>query len=322
MRPDNTPLRLPMPVLLIVFLCINCQGTCTNHQESIQEAASPTNPPQQQGDAAPATDNTTNTSAMARWIARNQDVDRANRYLSAALVSTNATMTEGGAVDCSGALIAPRLVLTAATCVCMKTPAHTATQKNATQADASNCAKQSSVFFINYDDPPAQEQPYRSVSTEYWGDVRPHPDFKMIFSESGELISSNANLAVVVLASAVQDVPALRLTETPTQPGESLLLVGYPSDIEHGGIHRKRRSLKIEVVNLSTQHEDFSFSIPSRQRTDMGINGGPLLREASNGPVLIGIVNASSASHYSIISTHPYMAWLLKEIRGSENRGN
>jgi hypothetical protein len=157
---------------------------------------------------------------------------------------------------------------------------------------------------------------------ELGGRVRPHPSFKMILSGDGAVVSSTADLAVVLLDEGVKGVTPLRLAETEARAGETLLAVGYPSDLDHGGIHRKRRFGKGEVIGNSVPNEGVFLMRHPSQRTDAGMNGGPCLRETASGTVLAGILRGGTGDHYLLTSIQPYREWLLEQIRQAEGGGD
>jgi hypothetical protein len=86
------------------------------------------------------------------------EIDSANRYPAAVMVTTNAFMTEGGEVECSGVLVAPRAVLTAASCVCTKRQPSASSPDAQTASGASACTASTAVTFVSYEaSAPGQE---------------------------------------------------------------------------------------------------------------------------------------------------------------------
>jgi hypothetical protein len=126
----------------------------------------------------------TNTSLYP--YAGTMDVE--NRYLSTVMITTGPQVR---AVRCSGVLISPRVVLTAGSCLCEP-------GKSATPA---SCLERASVTTVTYGTVldkafPEETAPMRFDS--YEGGVRPHPEFKPLFEDSGPAKPGHADLAVIV----------------------------------------------------------------------------------------------------------------------------
>jgi hypothetical protein len=231
------------------------------------------------------------------------------------MVTTNASMTEGDDVECSGVLIAPRLVLTAASCICARHPPNAPSPRAETTLEASACARDTAVSFATYEEP---THGFKAMIVDYKGRARPHPRFKMVLSGDGAVMSSTADLAVVMLGTHVNDVVPPPLADTEAKVGEPLLAVGYPSYAERGGVLRKRLFGKSEVTGPASPGEGVRLINRFRQRTSAGLGGGPCFREAGGGIALVGIMSGQTSEHPLLTSVQPYRDWLLNEIRQSE----
>lgn len=150
--------------------------------------------------------------------------------------------------DCSGVLIAPRLVLTAGHCVCMMRPftappveerKDSLTQRTAfimrssafkngavtAIIDSSECAKRTKIRTVIYENPPSENESSRHAS--YQGTVHPHPRLELLFNQAGHQVWASADLAVIRLDKPLKDFPTFKLATSEVQPGDPITLVGY-----------------------------------------------------------------------------------------------
>jgi hypothetical protein len=122
--------------------------------------------------------------------------DKENRYSSTVMVSTKSAASVDHK-ECSGVIIAPRLVLTAGHCVCARREA----ADGGAVVDGSRCTPEATVLTFVYG---ASGKSSRTVSEEYYGQVRPHPDLKLILDAQEAVVSSKADLALVSLDEPVE----------------------------------------------------------------------------------------------------------------------
>ncbi|WP_422723971.1 trypsin-like serine peptidase [Hyalangium rubrum] len=243
------------------------------------------------------------------------EIDIENRFQSTVSVITQVPNGRGSGTQCSGVLVAPRLVLTAGHCVCKSQEIHESGQGNTTLIDGSSCVPSASVSTVIYE-PPTPEAELNLSRRTYNGRIQPHPDFKLLLDAQGNVVSTKADLAFVRLEFPVRgELIPVTLAETGIEAGESILMVSYGYDLDLGTLGGDRRIKEYPVTRLPAAGEDrFLFHQPQRHAYT-GDSGGPCFRQSTQGLSLVGISSRSLGKEPAFTGLQPYRAWLSSEVQ-------
>jgi hypothetical protein len=240
-------------------------------------------------------------------------LDVSNRYSFTISVEANPSAPEEGVRLCSGLVLAPRLVLTAGHCVCGWHKAETDGAREEARIDRSDCASSATITAMSYQPRKPGRAP-TAIHDQHRGEVRPHPELRIVRDASGKLTTVHANLALIFLEEPVQDVaPPPKLADSAARMDEPLITVGYGNDESGAALHGERRFNTSRVVNLPEGGERILLS-PPRQLLYQDDSGGPCLRESPRGDVLVGVSNRGLNNESSCLSTYFHKEWLTQQL--------
>jgi hypothetical protein len=156
----------------------------------------------------------------------------------------------------------------------------------------------------------------RSFNEVYSGAVLPHPEFKFLRDEQGQVESTHADLALILLKEpTTPNFPPIELADIAAPEREFLTLVGYGDDELSDGHGEGRRFSKHQVLKLPAAEGDLMvLDAPSRP-THQDDSGGPCLNEASGVPLLAGISRRGLGRESTCTSTLIHKDWLHEQLR-------
>ena len=244
--------------------------------------------------------------------------DAHNRYPSVVRIRPQPLEFKARLRQCSGVIIAPRLVLTAGHCVCWQRLASEPGGSPGHRVDSTSCVETASVelFFYEYAPHMPPEHIASHVSQRYEGRVRPHPRFEVRLDAEGGVLTSQADLAVIVLDAPVPGgFRPIPLSRDGVALQQELVMVGFAYDEELGLLHDTRLVHTSKVV-AATDSVGERFRLESHHaHVFRGDSGGPCFRKAPGEPLLAGISTTGLGHEPTMVALPSHWSWLHEEIR-------
>ncbi|WP_224371159.1 trypsin-like peptidase domain-containing protein [Hyalangium versicolor] len=250
-------------------------------------------------------------------------MDISNRYASTVMLTADADRVHA---SCSGILLSQRVALTAASCLCppRQSAAHGVPDKGPVGPSA--CAERAFLRTVRYGKvkyAELEEESSEKIFRGFTGEVRVHPEFKLERDGQGAVLTTHADLAIIILDSPVKDeLPQVSFSETEVQDNEALVMVGYGDDPRFLGVPGVRYFRHNKVTQphgtadgrlLYEQQGAFVFN---------GYTGGPCFREDTNHRWLVGIASVGSDKELAFTSTYFFRDWLHAELQRAASLGS
>jgi hypothetical protein len=241
-------------------------------------------------------------------------VDAENRYPATVIVTAQLKTT---ALHCSGAIIHPQMVLTAGHCVCARRERSLPEDQGRAVIDALECAASANISSVIYKPAKEQGSEFRGGA----GKIRPHPDLNIVLGAEGEVLSSTADLAVIVLEEPLrEDIRPIPLAEHEVAINDFVIIVGHGYDEIATGFDKDRRFSKNRVLKFADSRQGrVLIEQPGRHLYRLD-SGGPCLHEDFRGATLVGVSSRSLGEGAAFTSIFPYRAWLRAQLRSLEKQ--
>ncbi|WP_224242958.1 trypsin-like peptidase domain-containing protein [Hyalangium gracile] len=250
-------------------------------------------------------------------------MDVSNRYASTIMLAADDEIVWA---NCSGILLSPRVALTAASCVCP--PRYVTSQGRPEKGliGPSACAESAFMRRVRYgtrEGWKSTEQPASATIRHLKGTVRVHPAFRTELNEQGAVLSTRADLAIIVLDSPEEEpVERIPFPETEVRENEMLVMAGYGDDPRF----RDQPELRYYRSNKVTK---VPGSVDGRIRYEQqgafvynGYAGGPCFREDAGQRWLVGIAGVGTEKELSFTSTYFFRDWLRAELQRVATAGS
>lgn len=243
-------------------------------------------------------------------------MDVGNEYASTLMLTSDGDQVHA---SCSGVLLSPRVALTAASCVCPPRQLSARGVPAKGSIGPADCAERAFLMTVRLGgvkDPEFEEESVAQTFRRFEGKVRVHPSFKLELDEQGAVLSTQADLAIILLDSPAQEpLPRVSLAETEVQENELLVMAGYGDDPRYRGVPGIRYFRRNRVTQLHASVEGRVLYEQQGSFVYNGYTGGPCFREDHGHRWLVGIASVGTDRELPFSSTFFFRKWLQAGLK-------